>query len=106
MPGTIWGGGLPSSCLIAQSFPGITAASLQILAANANRKFLSLQNNSPTKNLRIGFDAAASLVSFMIPPFITWAPNAVPTNAINAMGELGGAGANFLANECVVLEGN
>lgn len=106
MYSSLWGGGVPSQVSMAQSFPPITAASTQLVAQDANRKYISLQNNNPLGyNLRINFQAAASVVSFKIQPGQTWVPNAVPIDAINGMGESGGAGVNMAANDVNMVVG-
>lgn len=106
MYSNLWGGGVPSQVSMAQSFPQILAASTQIVAQDTNRKYISLQNNNPLGyNLRINFGAAASVASFKIQPGQTWVPNAVPYDAINAMGESGGAGANMAANDVNMVIG-
>jgi hypothetical protein len=106
MYSTLWGGGVPSQVSMTQSFPAVLAASTQILAQDTNRKYLALQNNSALGiNLRINFGAAASVACLKIQPGQTWVPNAVPVDAINAMGEQAGAGANFVANDVSVVVG-
>ncbi len=109
MPGyaTVWGGGVASQVSMVQQWPAITAASTTILAQDANRKYIAIQNNSSEgKNLRLNFQAAATVVSMRLQPGQVWVPNAVPTDAINAMGELAGAGAAILANEVSVITGS
>jgi len=103
---TIWGGGVASQVSMVSSWPAIGAASSTILAQDTNRKYISIQNNSSEgKNLRLNFQAAATLVSMKLQPGQTWVPNAVPTDAINALGEIAGGAVPILANEVVVVVG-
>lgn len=108
MPGysTLWGGGVPGQVEMVSSFPDITNASAQILAQDTNRQYLSIQNNNAANiNLRLNFGAAASLTTLKIQAGQTFVPNAVPTNAINAMGELDGVATAMAAASVVVVTG-
>lgn len=103
---TVWGGGLASQVTMAQSWPGILAASTTILAKDVNRQYIQIQNNNGAGiNLRLNFQAAATLVSMKLLPGQTWAPNAVPIDAINAMGELAGVATPMAADSVSVVVG-
>lgn len=106
MTSTVWGGGNSAQVSMVSSWPAITDASTTILAQDTNRQYICIQNNSSQgKNLRINFQAAATVVSLKIQPGQTWVPNAVPIDAINALGELAGVGSGILANEVTVVTG-
>lgn len=55
-----------------------------VVGANVRRRHLTIQNQSSTLDLVVGFGAAVKYngVAFRIPPLSTWEPTAVPRNAI------------------------
>lgn len=103
---TVWGGGTQSQVTMTQSFPGILAASSQVLAKDTTRQYIQIQNNNQAGiNLRINFQAAATLVSMKLQPGQTWAPNAVPVDAINMLGELAGVATPMAADSVSLVIG-
>jgi hypothetical protein len=74
------------------------AASAQILAANASRRYLAIQNQSATEDAYVhtnGGPAAVNSTSTRIRPGETWEPPVAPTGAIFA---IRGAAANVDLN--------
>jgi hypothetical protein len=77
------------------------AASAQLLAANAGRSYLLIQNNDPVVTIYIRTGAGASTVNYLaIAPGGSYEPRIAPVDAIQFIG-----GAAGTANSVVVLEG-
>jgi hypothetical protein len=75
---------------LAHSPSGVTvgAASTVVLAANANRKYLLIQNQSTTDDVYIRTDggiAVADKTALKLQPGQVWEPPVAPTGAINAI---------------------
>src|SRR6266850_4833253 len=103
---TVWGGGTQSQVTMTQSFPDILAASAQVLARDTTRQYIQIQNNNVAGiNLRMNFQSAATLVCMKLQPGQTWAPNAVPVDAIHMMGELGGVATPMADNSVALVVG-
>lgn len=79
--------------------PAITTGSTSILAANANRQFLVLQNNDPSNSVWVNFGSAATVATgIKIGPGQDYpCPGIVPTTGIFAIGLA--ANANFVIAE-------
>lgn len=72
-------------------------ANVPLLAANNNRRYLMIQNNDTSANLRVTFDgnAATAAQGFRVGPGDSLElPTFAPTGAINAIMETVGSGAN------------
>lgn len=69
----------------------VTNASAVLVAANATRQFLAIQNNDLSGSIAINISGAAAtfLNSIIIKPGEYWEPNSsVPTTAIQAIGDI------------------
>jgi hypothetical protein len=77
-------------------------ANAQLLAANANRRYLSIQNNDPLQDMFIRTGAVAATVAYfrIAAGGGYWEPNFAPTDAIQFIGSAAGT-----ANKVVVMEG-
>lgn len=75
----------------APSSPAVTNASGVLLAANASRKYLCIQNQDATGNIWVRGDggvATADADSIKIGPGESWEPLIPPVGAVNAIGDL------------------
>jgi hypothetical protein len=93
------GGQKTASAVVAQTVPAsglahspssvnLGAGSTPLLAANANRKYLLIQNQSPTEDIYIRTDGGAAVAdktAFKLSGGQTWEPPVAPTGAINAI---------------------
>lgn len=75
---------------LAHTQTAVTAgiASAQALAANANRKYLAIQNQSSSEDVYVRTDggaAAVSNASFRVGPGQTWEPPIAPTGQVNVI---------------------
>lgn len=69
----------------------VTNASTTIIAANAARKYLLIQNQDATGNIWVRCDgaaAAATSACFKIPPGGSWEFLVAPTGAVTAIGDI------------------
>lgn len=76
----------------------VGAAAANALAANTNRKYLSVQNQSATENIFARADGTAAVAngtSFRIPPGGVWTPRVAPTGAVSL---IRGGGVDVTAN--------
>lgn len=79
--------------------PTITNATTVAIAANASRKYLSVQNNDATGNLFCTPVAAATTTNGVkILPAQMWAPSVTTTSAINCIGSIA-SNANVIVTE-------
>ena len=62
----------------------VSSTAVQILAANANRKGLVIQNVGAA-NMRVGITGVTATTGLKLEPGQTWEPPAAPTNAIFAI---------------------
>jgi hypothetical protein len=79
----------PSQVSPANSNPTVTSASAQLLAANAARKFLLIQNKDSVGRIYLNFGAGAATVAngLVLEPGEEFAPGIIPVNAIQAIGD-------------------
>lgn len=80
----------PRSGVYAHTAPAVTLASTQMLAANANRQYLMVQNQHPAGSVWVradGVAAAAAAPAFRIGPGGFWEPGTVPTGIITMIGD-------------------
>lgn len=72
-----------------QSAPTVTSTSSTLLAANANRKLLVVQNNSATGTIYLAFDEAATVAKLALAPGQSvWVSNSVPVSSVTAIGSI------------------
>lgn len=81
------------------SAPAVGIASAQLVAANAARTYLLMQNNHATSTVSINFSGAATMANgLLIRPGGYWeSPVSVPIGAINAIADV--ANASFIVIE-------
>lgn len=67
----------------------VSNASAQLVAANANRKALTIQNNDPAGNIRVTTTTPATLTNGLrIINGGYWEPSTAPTQALYAIGDI------------------
>lgn len=64
----------------------INAVAAQVIAANATRKYLAIQNTG-TANIRVGVAGVTATTGIRLTAGATWTPTVVPTSAIFAIRE-------------------
>jgi hypothetical protein len=80
----------------------VTNASQQILAANAARKYLFVQNQDPVTNLYVRGDGTAATAdngSAKLPPGAVWEPTPAPTGEVRGIMDAASAANNVHAIE-------
>jgi len=84
------GGSSTNNATYTQSNKTVTNSSGSLLAANASRKYLQVQNNDTTGNIFVRCDgsAATTTTSIKIAPAQTWAPTVPPVGACAAIGDI------------------
>lgn len=78
----------PRSGAFASVAKTVTNASAQLVAANASRMYLLIQNNDAAGSIFINFGAAATVAMLKIPPGGSYEMTAQSTQAINAIGDV------------------
>lgn len=89
--GTVLGEAInaPANRALTNSTLTVTNASQSFSAANADRRYLLIQNNSPTGVIYVTFGATSTVaLGVKIPPGGFYEPNVVPSNSVNIIGDI------------------
>jgi len=89
--GTLTLTGAPVGSAHSYSSPAVSNASGQKIAANANRKYLAVQNQDAAGNVWIrgdGVVAVAGVPCLKLRPGESWEPPVAPTGAVMAIGDI------------------